>query len=334
MGAPTYLFALLLFILFINTTTATSSSSQTYKTYVKTACNSTTYPQMCYKSLSSYATSIKSNPQKLCSYALSVTLKAAKTSASKVSKLAKKKGITKAEASVVEACIETIKDSVDELKQSVTAMKNLGGADMQYQLDNIKTWVSASLTDEDTCTDGFDEQKPPLQNHDSLTPISLELATQPRTYPQICYKSLSSYASTINSNPQKLCSYALSVTLNAARDASSAVTKLSKKKELSHSETLVVKDCMENIRDSIDELKQSVSAMSNLGGANMEYRMDDIKTWVSAALPEDDTCTDGFDEVKVSLDVKNAISKIIVNIARRWLVTPCLSSTASIISTT
>ncbi|XP_004309057.1 PREDICTED: 21 kDa protein-like [Fragaria vesca subsp. vesca] len=159
MGAPTFLFALLLFILFINTTTATSSSSRTYKTYVKTACNSTTYPQICYKSLSSYATSIKSNPQKLCSYALSVTLKAAKTSASTVSKLAKKKGITKAEAGVVGACIETIKDSVDELKQSVTAMKNLGGADMQYQLDNIKTWVSASLTDEDTCTDGFDEQK-------------------------------------------------------------------------------------------------------------------------------------------------------------------------------
>ncbi|KAL6131871.1 hypothetical protein ACLB2K_070244 [Fragaria x ananassa] len=299
MGAPTFLFALLLFILFINTTTATSSSSRTYKTYVKTACNSTTYPQICYKSLSSYATSIKSNPQKLCSYALSVTLKAAKTSASTVSKLAKKKGITKVEAGVVGACIETIKDSVDELKQSVTAMKNLGGADIQYQLDNIKTWVSASLTDEDTCTDAFDEQKhatiwqPPLQIHDSKTPISL--ACNSTTYPQICYKSLSSYASTINSNPQKLRSYALSVALNAARDASSAVTKLSKKKELSHSEALV---------------------------------LDDIKTWVSAALTEDDTCTDGFDEVKVSLDVKNASSKIIVHIAR--LASNALSLTNSL----
>ncbi|XP_050386925.1 pectinesterase inhibitor 4-like [Argentina anserina] len=159
MGAPTFLFALLLFILFINTTTATSSSSQTYKTYVKTACNSTTYPKICYKSLSSYATSIKSNPQKLCNYALSVTLKAAKTSASTVSKLLKKKGLTKAEAGVVKACIETVKDSVDELKQALAAMRELGGEDIQYHLDDIKTWVSASLTDEDTCTDGFDEHK-------------------------------------------------------------------------------------------------------------------------------------------------------------------------------
>lgn len=159
MGALTFLFTLLLLIIMMSTTMATTSSSQTYKTYVKTACNSTTYPQICYKSLSSYASSIKSNPQKLCNYALSVTLKAARNASSTVSKLSKKKGLTQAEAGVVKDCIENIKDSVDELKQSVTAMSNLGGADIQYQLDDIKTWVSASLTDEDTCTEGFDEQK-------------------------------------------------------------------------------------------------------------------------------------------------------------------------------
>lgn len=136
------------------------------------------------------------------------------------------------------------------------------------------------------------------------------------TYPQICYKSLSSYASTINSNPQKLCSYALSVALNAARNASSTVSKLSKKKGLARSETLVVKDCIENIRNSIDELKQSMNAMSNLGGADIEFQLGDIKTWVSAALTNDDTCTEGLHEVKVSLDVKNTITKSIVNIAR------------------
>lgn len=159
MGALTFLFTLLLLIIMMSTTMATTSSSQTYKTYVKTACNSTTYPQICYKSLSSYASSIKSNPQKLCNYALSVTLKAARNASSTVSKLSKKKGLTQAEAGVVKDCIENIKDSVDELKQSVSTMTNLGGADIQYQLDDIKTWVSASLTDDDTCTEGFDEQK-------------------------------------------------------------------------------------------------------------------------------------------------------------------------------
>lgn len=159
MGALTFLFTLLLLIIMMSATMATTSSSQTYNTYVKTACNSTTYPQICFKSLSSYASSIKSNPQKLCNYALSVTLKAARNASSTVSKLSKKKGLTQPEVGVVKDCIENIKDSVDELKQSVTAMSNLGGADIQYQLDDIKTWVSASLTDEDTCTEGFVEQK-------------------------------------------------------------------------------------------------------------------------------------------------------------------------------
>ncbi|KAK9914060.1 hypothetical protein M0R45_037858 [Rubus argutus] len=144
----------------------------------------------------------------------------------------------------------------------------------------------------------------------------LLIACNSTTYPQICYKSLSSYSSTINSNPQKLCSYALSVALNAARNASSTVSKLSKKKGLARSEALVVKDCIENIRNSIDELKQSFSAMSNLGGADIEFQLGDIKTWVSAALTNDDTCTEGLNEVKVSLDVKNTITKSIVNIAR------------------
>ncbi|TQD98497.1 hypothetical protein C1H46_015745 [Malus baccata] len=122
---------LLLIITNMQTTVATSSSSQTYKTYVKTACNSTTYPLICYKSLSSYASKIKSNPRKLCIYALSVTLTASKNASSVVSKQSKKAGLTPTQK----------------------------GAINDSQLDDIKTWVSAVLTDDATCTDEFDDVK-------------------------------------------------------------------------------------------------------------------------------------------------------------------------------
>lgn len=80
----------------------------------------------------------------------------------------------------------------------------------------------------------------------------------------------------------------------------------------------MVKDCIENIKDSIDELKQSVSSMSNLGvsGSDVQLQLDDIKTWVSAVITDDATCTDGFDGVKVSTAVKTAIRNSIVNAAR------------------
>ncbi|KAM1069911.1 hypothetical protein ACFX13_001822 [Malus domestica] len=159
----TFLLPILLLIIMTNlqTTVATSSSSQTYKTYVKTACNSTTYPLVCYQSLSSYASKVKSNPRKLCIYALSVTLQASKNASSAVSKLSKRAGLTPTEKGIINDCLESIKESIDELKDSLSSMKNLGvkGADMQAQLDDIKTWVSAVITDDVTCTDGFDGLK-------------------------------------------------------------------------------------------------------------------------------------------------------------------------------
>lgn len=161
--ALTFLLPVLLLIIITNmqTTVATSSSSPTYKTYVKTACNSTKYPLICYKSLSSYASKIKSNPRKLCIYALSVTLTASKNASSVVSNQSKKAGLTPTEKGVINDCLENIKESIDELDDSLTSMKNLGvkGGDVQAQLDDIKTWVSAVLTDDGTCTDEFDDVK-------------------------------------------------------------------------------------------------------------------------------------------------------------------------------
>ncbi|XP_041007852.1 pectinesterase inhibitor 4-like [Juglans microcarpa x Juglans regia] len=148
------------------TLAATSSASNSvstisYKTYIQTACNSTTYPRVCYSSLSPYASTIKGHPQKLCKTALSVAAKAARNASSTISNLSKLMALTRSEAAVIKDCIENVKDSIDELKQSLNEMGHLGacGSDCQLQISNIKTWVSAAITDESTCTDGLEEQK-------------------------------------------------------------------------------------------------------------------------------------------------------------------------------
>uniref|UniRef100_A0A5B7C6A5 Putative invertase/pectin methylesterase inhibitor family protein n=1 Tax=Davidia involucrata TaxID=16924 RepID=A0A5B7C6A5_DAVIN len=136
------------------------SASQSYTDFIKTSCNSTTYPSLCYKSLSSYASSVQTNPRKLCNAALTVTIEAMRNTSSIVSKLAGQNGITKTEADSIKDCVENIEDSIDELKQSLKAMGNLGSAaDKEFQMANIKTWVSAAITDENTCTDGFAGRK-------------------------------------------------------------------------------------------------------------------------------------------------------------------------------
>lgn len=58
----------------------------------------------------------------------------------------------------VQDCVETIADSVDRLRQSVSELGRMGravGEDFVWHMSNVQTWVSAALTDDDTCLDGF-----------------------------------------------------------------------------------------------------------------------------------------------------------------------------------
>ena len=161
----------LLFISNFHTTLASTSTTTTeyYNTYVKTACNSTTYPKECVKDLYPLASKIKANPQNLCSTALSISITAAKNSSSTISKLSKDKGLTKIEVAIIKDCIVNIKDSIDQLKQSLNVMDHLGSSNLKSQINDIITWVSAALTDENTCTDGFDGQSVNKTVKDTIT---------------------------------------------------------------------------------------------------------------------------------------------------------------------
>ncbi|XP_027356775.1 pectinesterase inhibitor 4-like [Abrus precatorius] len=172
------LLRILLTLLFISTlihAASTSSSSTTtnslkaYKMFIKDECNSTTYPDVCYKSLSPYASKVKNNPLTLTKLSVNVALKAAKSAYSTLKKLSNSTGkLTRGETSVIADCRENIDETLDLLKQSVDGLAHLNGtttSDEKFQWDTIKTWMSAAITDESTCTDEFDEMKvrPSLQ---------------------------------------------------------------------------------------------------------------------------------------------------------------------------
>ena len=50
----------------------------------------------------------------------------------------------------------------------------------------------------------------------------------------------------------------------------------------------------ESLGDSGEELKQSLQAIGELRGKHVKLHMNDIQTWVSAALADENTCMDGF----------------------------------------
>lgn len=50
-------------------------------------------------------------------------------------------------------------------------------------------------------------------------------------------------------------------------------------------------------------------------GSDFLFNMNSIETWVSAALTDDDTCTDGFSAKSMNGELKNVVRKQVLNIA-------------------
>ncbi|KAK8485612.1 hypothetical protein V6N11_008475 [Hibiscus sabdariffa] len=78
--------------------------------FVKTSCKVTMYPDICYQSLSAYASSIQTNPRELANTALSVTLNSAQSTSTLVLKLSKEHRLTRGEAAAIADCVETMSE--------------------------------------------------------------------------------------------------------------------------------------------------------------------------------------------------------------------------------
>ncbi|KAK4572036.1 hypothetical protein RGQ29_030445 [Quercus rubra] len=123
--------------------------------FIRTSCSSTTYPKLCFTSLSTYTNLIQTSPQLLASTALNVTLSSAKSTYTMMVNISKSQGMSPKVVATMKDCVEELSDSVYELKKSIREMKNVKGSKFQLMISDIQTWVSAALTDETTCTDGF-----------------------------------------------------------------------------------------------------------------------------------------------------------------------------------
>ncbi|CAN1267186.1 Pectinesterase inhibitor 11 [Linum perenne] len=147
------------FLLLITTLLAAAAAATataaipTAADFIKTSCAATSYPTLCIHTLTPYAPTIRTSTRRLAVTALSVSLSTAKSTKSYVSKLQPSKP---REAAAVKDCAEEIEDTVDRLTKSIKELKAMaGGQSFEWHLSNIETWVSAALTDESTCVDGF-----------------------------------------------------------------------------------------------------------------------------------------------------------------------------------
>ncbi|CAH8388904.1 unnamed protein product [Eruca vesicaria subsp. sativa] len=127
--------------------------------FIRTSCNATLYPDVCFTSLSGYASAVQDNPARLAKLAIGVSLSRAKHTATYLSKLSR----AAAASPAVHDCVSNVGDAVEQMHGSLQQLREMnhrrpGAPAFRFQMSNVQTWMSAALTDEETCTDGITEE--------------------------------------------------------------------------------------------------------------------------------------------------------------------------------
>ncbi|KAL6224302.1 hypothetical protein ACLB2K_003157 [Fragaria x ananassa] len=133
---------------------------------------------------------------------------------------------------------------------------------------------------------------------------------QHASYPNLCLHTLSTSPA---QTPRDLAQAAVVVSLSRARKVSAFLSQLSHTSSSSSTpkrQRVALGDCVEQVSDSVDELKRTLEELHHLHEETFRWQMSNAQTWVSAALTNDDTCLDGFQEVdgEVKADVKRKIT--------------------------
>ncbi|XP_028796245.1 pectinesterase [Neltuma alba] len=119
---------------------------------VKTACSSTLYPELCFSAITAEPgfTEKVSTHRDVIELSLNVTVRSVKQNKFIVKKIQAKKGLSKRQKVALRDCLETIQDTLFELGRVIADLKNSAN-----RADDIKTFLSTAITNQETCLDGF-----------------------------------------------------------------------------------------------------------------------------------------------------------------------------------
>ncbi|XP_052176170.1 pectinesterase 1 [Diospyros lotus] len=138
--------------------------------------------------------------------------------------------------------------------------------------------------------------------YDSLTESpeseSTESVCSVTQFPHSCFASISALDAEPDPDPEIIFNLSLRVAANELRNLSSLPKILISKSNDPKTES-ALRDCVELFGDALSELSKSAAAMQVGGGERMltAAKIGDLKTWISAAMSDQETCLDGLEEM-------------------------------------
>ncbi|EOY27391.1 Pectinesterase 3 [Theobroma cacao] len=125
---------------------------------LKTVCSVTQYPTSCFSSLSSMASSNTSDPEILFKLSLEVAINELSKLSQYPSKLQAETNNTQVK-SALQVCGTLFEDALDRLTDSATSLEVGQGQRLlsASKINDLKTWLSTTITDQETCLDALEE---------------------------------------------------------------------------------------------------------------------------------------------------------------------------------
>ncbi|MCL7039755.1 hypothetical protein MKW94_010253 [Papaver nudicaule] len=171
---------------------------------------------------------------------------------------------------------------------------------------------------------------PPLSLHQrkltQQTKTTISDSCSKTQYPTLCINTLLTHPSdsvlnNINSkNGLSLVQISVNATLNRVGKALYGASTISNVDMDTHVRS-AYEDCLELLDDSMDQLSLSLNSVGSSSPSN-KHTLDDVMTWLSSALTNHDTCTEGFEDVKYGY-VKDHMDEQLKDLSQ--LVSNCLA---------
>ncbi|XP_038698230.1 putative invertase inhibitor [Tripterygium wilfordii] len=141
---------------------ASSSGAKGYEPdLISTACNRTLHQELCISSLRSDPRSHSSDLEGLAEIALNISTIHGVQTLSYINHLKSNVG-----GNVSEYVLTCLSDCMEEYSEAIDKLEDSVGALMNRSFDDLVTFVTAAMTDSDTCEEGFEE------NPEEVSPLT------------------------------------------------------------------------------------------------------------------------------------------------------------------
>ncbi|XP_058226932.1 pectinesterase-like isoform X1 [Rhododendron vialii] len=156
----------------VNSKKNTIKSSSTHA-IVKSSCSTTFYPDLCYSTIANatqLSNKVISTPKDVIMMSLNITKTAVEHNYFSVKRLLKKKKLTDREKTALHDCLEMIDDTLDELRKAEDDLNQYPSykKSLSQHADDLKTLMSAAMTNQETCVDGFSYNEADKKVRESL----------------------------------------------------------------------------------------------------------------------------------------------------------------------